>query len=135
MQSTLKRRILYLEQYKITASSRLAFLHGRLELSVPQAEFQALQSELDLLREEHLHTLRREVEIRSAALTDREQAREAAAVKLQLLHLTADFEQSNAMVNKLRLELEHQKDVTEKSLKAAKVTILSNLIVIINKIG
>lgn len=121
VQSTLKRRILYLEQYKITASSRLAFLHGKLELSVPHAEFQALQAELDLLREEHLHTLRREVEIRSAALTDREQAREAGAAKLQLLHLTADFEQSNAMVNKLRLELEHQKDITEKSLKAAKV--------------
>ena len=68
MESTLKKRILYLEQYKAAISSRLGHLQGRLDKSVPQEDFMALQMEIDTLREDHLVALRREVEARVAAL-------------------------------------------------------------------
>lgn len=117
----LKKRIVYLEQYKLAMGSRLALLQGKLDLSVPQAEFSAMQAELDLLREEHLNTLRREVEIRSASLSGREQLRELSSVKQQLMLLTADFEQAKATAASLRLELEHQKELTDRALKVEKV--------------
>lgn len=48
-------------------------MQGKLDLSVPQSDYLGLQSELDLLREEHLLTLRREVEMRTMALKGTEQ--------------------------------------------------------------
>ncbi len=35
---------------------------------MPQADYSALQAEIDVLREDHLNTLRREVEARMSAL-------------------------------------------------------------------
>jgi len=51
----------------------LALVQGKLDLSVPQSDYLSLQNELDLLREEHLLTLRREVEMRTMALKGTEQ--------------------------------------------------------------
>ncbi|RYH30358.1 hypothetical protein EON65_05375 [archaeon] len=64
MEATLKQRILFLEQYKLAAGGRLAFVQGKLDNCVPQEDYIALQTEMEALREDHLLTLRREVEAR-----------------------------------------------------------------------
>ncbi len=68
MESTLKKRILFLEQYKAAMSARLGHLQGRLDVSVPQEDYLAVQAEIDCLREDHLSALRREVDARVMAL-------------------------------------------------------------------
>jgi hypothetical protein len=68
MESTLKKRLLYLEQYKAAMSSRLGHLQGRVDKSVPVEDFMLVQAELDSLREDHLLALRREVDARIVAL-------------------------------------------------------------------
>jgi hypothetical protein len=54
MEAALKRRVLYLEQYKLAAGSKMAHIQARLDLSVPVADYTQLQNELDDLRENHL---------------------------------------------------------------------------------
>jgi len=44
-------------------------------------------------------------------------------VKLQLLHMNVDCEHSKMTAGSLRLELEHQKEATDKALKALKVSV------------
>ena len=76
MEGTLKRRILFLEQYKSIAAPRLARLETELQHSVPQSDFIAIQNELENLREDHLFALRRELDARVSSLEAHEKERE-----------------------------------------------------------
>lgn len=76
MEGTLKRRILFLEQYKAMAAPRLSKLETELQYSVPQSDFIAVQNELESLREDHLFALRRELEARVGSLDAHEKGRE-----------------------------------------------------------
>ncbi len=48
METALKRRILYLEQHKLATGSRVAHLQGKLDTSVSQNDYLALQAELEV---------------------------------------------------------------------------------------
>ncbi|CAE7662794.1 cep290, partial [Symbiodinium microadriaticum] len=72
MEGTLKRRILFLEQYKAICSPRLDKLETELQYSVPQSDFIAIQNELESLREDHLFALRRELEARVGSFDSHE---------------------------------------------------------------
>jgi hypothetical protein len=76
MEGTLKRRILFLEQYKSMAGPKLSKLETDLQFSVPQSDFIAIQNELESLREDHLFALRRELEARVGSLESHEKGRE-----------------------------------------------------------
>ena len=120
MESSLKKRILYLEHYKLAARSRLALIQGKLDASVSQDDYLATQSELESLREDHLVTLRREVEARMTSLKSLDRSREVKAIKLVVTHLKSEIEGSRGAVLSLQSELEHQKQATQKALKAVK---------------
>lgn len=120
MESSLKKRILYLEQYKLSAGSRLAQIQGKLDVCVPQEDYKALLSEIEVLREDHLNTLRREVEAKMSAMNSLDQARELRSLRLMIAQVRADYDASRASVLSLQAQLEHQKLTTEKALKAAK---------------
>ena len=49
METTLKKRILYLEQYKLAVGGKLGRLQGKLDLSIPLEDFQTLELELSNL--------------------------------------------------------------------------------------
>lgn len=118
MESSLKKRILYLEQYKLAAGSRIGHLQGRVDSSVSQADYLALQSEIDVLREDHLNTLRREVEARMSALKALDQARELRSARIIIAHLQADLEGSRAGKVSCEAELVHQREVTSRAVAA-----------------
>lgn len=119
MEASLKKRILFLEQYKAAVSSRLGHLQGKLDTSIPQEDFFALQSELENLREDHLTTLRREVEARVAALKSRDQARELRALKVSVSHMQGEVAGTRAQIQALHMELEHEKETTRRVAAAA----------------
>jgi DNA repair exonuclease SbcCD ATPase subunit len=116
METTLKKRILYLEQYKLAVGSKLGRLQGKLDLSVPVEDFQALQKEIENLREDHLSALRREVEAKITTLQLQESSRELRAFKLSVQHLKADLHESQSISSNLALQLAHQQEVTAKAL-------------------
>jgi hypothetical protein len=109
---------LFLEQYKLAAGNRLAFVQGKLDQAVPQEDYVALQTEMESLREDHLVTLRREVEARAAALKALDRARELRSIRLVLAHQQEDLEKARNMTLNLEAELIHQKEVTGKALAA-----------------
>jgi hypothetical protein len=77
-----------------------------------------VQSELECLREDHLVTLRREVEARIAALKSQEQGNDLRVLRLKIVHLEADLAGTKAALEAREGELAHQKDVTQKALLA-----------------
>jgi chromosome segregation ATPase len=119
METSLKKRILYLEQYKLAAGARIGHLQGRVDSSVPQADYVALQSEIDVLREDHLNTLRREVEARMASLKALDHARELRSTRIIIAHMQADLESARAAKASCEAELVHQREVTNRALAAA----------------
>ena len=119
METSLKKRILYLEQYKLAASARIAHLQGRVDSSVSSADYTALQAEIDSLREDHLNTLRREVEARMSALHTLDQARELRSARIIIAHLNADLQAASAGKTSVEEELQHQKEVTARALQTS----------------
>jgi hypothetical protein len=119
MESALKKRVLYLEQYKLAAGARIGHLQGRVDSSVSQADYVALQAEIDVLREDHLNTLRREVEARMASLKSLDQDRELRSARIIMAHLQAELEGARAAKMSCEAELLHQKEVTSRALTAA----------------
>ena len=111
MEATLKRRILFLEQYKGAVGSRLGRLQGKLDLSVPIDDFYAIQLELENLREDHLNALHREVEAKLSALHAQEQARELRQARIMLTELRAEQHESHVRAQNLSMQLEHQREV------------------------
>jgi len=118
MESGLKQRILYLEQYKQSAGSRIAFLQGKLDTSVPIQDFSSIQKELDALREEHLSVLRREVDARVAALKGKEQGQQLRAIRLSSTLMQAELQTSRAAAINLAAQLENQKEITNRAVGA-----------------
>ena len=114
MEATLKRRILFLEQYKGAVGSRLGRLQGKLDLSVPVDDFYALQTELENLREDHLNALHREVEAKLSALHAQEQSRELRQARIMLTELKTEQHESHVRAQNLSMQLEHQKEATMK---------------------
>lgn len=119
MESSLKKRILYLEQYKLAAGARIGHLQGRVDSSVSQGDYLALQAEIDVLREDHLNTLRREVEARMSALKALDQARELRSARIIIAHMQADLEGTQRAKVSCESELVHQREVTSRALAAA----------------
>lgn len=119
MESLLKKRILYLEQYKLAAGSRLGHLQGKVDSSVPQGDYLELQAELECLREEHLKALRREVDARVAALKAKDQASELRALRVNMAHMDASLSAARSSAFNLSGQLEHQKEYTSRALAAA----------------
>jgi centrosomal protein CEP290 len=118
IEGTLKRRILYLEQYKAAAGSRLARLQGKLDLSVPQGDYSAALTELDTLRDDHLKALQRELEARIASLKSSEQAQELRALRLKLAQVEGEVDIERCKSEKMVTEMEAQKQHTMRVLAA-----------------
>jgi len=119
MEATLKKRILFLEQYKMTTSSRIAYLQGTLDSSVPQDDYLALQTELDNLREDHLLALRREVDARVAAFKTHELSSELQVLRLNTIQLQAELSGAKKSVKNLQSQLNHEKELTTRALASA----------------
>eukprot|EP00981_Chlorochromonas_danica_P012527 scaffold5121_cov223-Ochromonas_danica.AAC.5 len=122
MEATLKQRILFLEQYKLAAGSRLALVQGQLDKSVPQEDYMVLQEEVQALREEHILTLRREVEARATALKSLDRARELRELRLVLHQYEEELEKARLQSLNLQAELQHQLEVTDKALLAVQAS-------------
>ena len=120
MEASLKRRILYLEQYKLAAGSRIGHLQVKVDASVPQSDYLVLQMEIDVLREDHLNTLRREVEARMASLKALDHATELRSARIINSRLQSDLDASQASIRSKDSELLHQKELTARALNAAK---------------
>lgn len=120
MEASLKRRILYLEQYKLAAGSRIGHLQVKVDASVPQSDYLVLQMEIDVLREDHLNTLRREVEARMASLKALDHATELRSARIINSRLQSDLDASQASIRSRDSELLHQKELTARALNAAK---------------
>ena len=128
METSLKQRILFLEQYKQSAGSRIAFLQGKLDTSVPASDFSSVQKELDALREEHLAVLRREVDARVAALRFKEQANQLRAIRLNSALLQAELQASRATAVNLAGQLENQKEITNRAVGSRGNTDMSSFV-------
>jgi hypothetical protein len=119
METALKKRILYLEQYKAAVSSKMGRLQGRLDVSVPNEDYEALQKELECLRDDHLITLRREVEARIAALRALDQAHELRALHMTNVELETRVVRAEHATQLLDKDLINQKEATKRALAAA----------------
>jgi hypothetical protein len=76
MEGVLKRRVLFLEQYKAQIKGKVEQYQKELELSIPQSDYLIIQNELERLREDYLYSLRRELEARISSLHSLEKERE-----------------------------------------------------------
>jgi hypothetical protein len=76
MEGVLKRRIVFLEQYKAQMRGKLEQYQRELGMSVPQSDYLMIQNELERLREDYLYSLRRELEARITSLNSLEKERE-----------------------------------------------------------
>ena len=114
MESTLKKRILYLEQYKSAVSNRLALLQARLNKSVPVDDFTNVLSEVEALREDNLQIIRREVESRIATFKMHEQQEELRQAKNEMMTLQLDLYKYEKSVEQLSIQLEHEKTLCQR---------------------
>ena len=118
MECVLKKRVLYLEQYKAAVGGKMGRLQGRLDLSVPQEDYLAMQAELESLREDHLIALRREVEASIAALNSLEQTNDIRAFRLKVVQVESDLHNAQSTVKSLEGEISHQKEITHRTLSS-----------------
>eukprot|EP00605_Chrysophyceae_sp_TOSAG23-4_P001830 GSChrysophyteH1.ASY1.ANO1.2020.1 assembled CDS len=118
METSLKQRILYLEQYKQAAGSRVAYLQGKLDSSIPSADYTSLQKELDSLREDHLAVLRREVDARVSALRSKEQSNSLRTQRLNNALMASELAGVQATAVNLSAQLENQKEITNRAIQA-----------------
>ena len=117
MEGVLKRRILYLENCKAQVEPHVAKLQCLLDNSVPRKDYNLVENELESLRQDHLHALRRELDARVNALDSNEKSRQIRLLKKQIGNLQAELKESREMQESARLELENQKDVTQRALR------------------
>ena len=106
IEATLKKRILYLEQYKAASGGRIAKLQGKLNTSVPQSDYSAIVLELDALREDHLNALNRELEARITSLHTAEQVQELQFLKHKMLQSSNEVDMEKARCLKLQGEID-----------------------------
>ncbi|CAM9286438.1 unnamed protein product, partial [Ectocarpus fasciculatus] len=119
MEGALKKRILFLEHNKAEVGRHVDGLQSLLDVSVPQADYFALQTELECLREDHLAALSRELNARLGALKAEEDCRELSTIKLSMTMMDAELQGANASRRDLSAQLEHQKDATRRAVDAA----------------
>lgn len=119
MEGALKKRILFLEHNKAEVSRHVDSLQNLLDVSVPQTDYFALQTELECLREDHLAALSRELNARLGALKAEEDCRELSTIKLTLTMMDAELHGANASRRDLAAQLEHQKEATRRAVEAA----------------
>lgn len=122
LESSLKKRILYLEQYKHSASAKLEFLQSKLNEAVPSSDYLSLQRELDLLRDDHLNTLQREVNARVLALNGQEHLQELRSLRLRVIELESQFINDRETIASLKMEITNQQSVTSGLMSAAKIS-------------
>jgi hypothetical protein len=118
MEGSLKRRILFLEQYKADTGPKLLRLQSQLDVMVPQGDYLTVQNELENLRQDHIYALRRELDTRIHALDSQEKAREIRELQTSMLLLQADLTAAKTARDNLTVELEHQKQSTQRALSA-----------------
>jgi hypothetical protein len=119
MEGTLKKRVLFLENFKARAGRELGQLQSQLDKSVPQSDYFALQTELECLREDHLAALKRELQARLSALKAEDEVREMGHLKLRLADLEAALVQAKEHRIKLVAELKHQTETASSAIQAA----------------
>ena len=127
MESILKKRILYLEQFKLSASARIGYLQGKLDTSVPQEDFFEINKELDCLREDHLNALRREVEARVAVLKVQDQGREIKSLRLTLANVNGDLAGCKSAIQNLSSQLEHEKELSKRAASTDTAVLVSEM--------
>ena len=127
MEATLKTRILYLEQYKSSVSCRLAFIQAKLDTSVPEEDFVAVNAELQSLREDHLNTLRREVEGRIFSLKSQDQARELRSLRVSEISMQTELQAAKSTISSLIAQLEKEKELTKKAATTDTSKIVSEM--------
>ena len=119
LETTLKRRILYLEQAKCSLSSKVDRLEALLSQTVPVGDFRAIHLELETLRQDHLETLRREVESRISLLKMHGDASTLNDTKFRLQQLEAELAASHDACDHLRKQLDDQRALTQRTASAA----------------
>lgn len=119
MESSLKERILFLEHFKEHATQQLVYLQTKLEHTVSAEDYKALTLELESLREDHLHTLRREVEARGGALAAEEHSRALRSLRLVLQQRNVELSTSAAELDTLRAQVTQATDLAQRSLAAS----------------
>jgi hypothetical protein len=107
---------------------KMGRLQGRLDTSVPYEDYKGIQNELECLREDHLITLRMEVEVRVASLTYLEQANDNRMLRLKVAHLEANITGNEVGITSLKNEIHHQKDITQRMLNSVQSTDLSSVV-------
>ncbi len=127
MESILKKRILYLEQFKLSASARIGYLQGKLDTSVPQEDFFEINKELDCLREDHLNALRREVEARVAVLKVQDQGREIKSLRLTLANVNGELTGCKSAIHNLTSQLEHEKELSKRAASTDTAILVSEM--------
>jgi len=127
MESILKKRILYLEQFKLSASARIGYLQGKLDTSVPQEDFFEINKELDCLREDHLNALRREVEARVAVLKVQDQGREIKSLRLTLANVNGELTGCRSAIQNLTSQLEHEKELSKRAASTDTAVLVSEM--------
>ena len=104
-------------------------LQGRLDTSVPNEDYQSLQIELECLRDDHLVTLRREVEARIASLRSLEQAHELRNLYMKNTDLETRLAKSDHALQLQERDMIHQHEATKQAMaKANSSSELSDII-------
>lgn len=119
METSLKYRILYLEQYKQSASSRLALLDTKLLASVPVEHAESLKEELNALRVQHLELMEEKVEDRKQIVDSKTKISELRILKQQHASTEIELSRCKAMVDSLTSQVE-QEQLTCQSIMSSK---------------
>lgn len=119
IESGYKKRILYLEQQKAVVGMRMTSLQSLVSNSVPQANYIALQTELENLRDDHLLLLRKDIECKIATLSAHEQDIELKQARRDLLELSVEYEKQCELSNRGNVQLQQQKELIDKYFTTA----------------
>lgn len=118
MEGSLKRRILFLEEYKSTTGPKLLQLHSQIDSMIPQEDYLIVQNELESLRQDHLYALRRELESRVNLLDIQEKSRHIRKLKIDLISKDSELTEIKTSWHNITMEVEHQKQATQKALSS-----------------
>jgi hypothetical protein len=113
VEAVAKRRIAWLEEWKLGASQRLEDLHAQLDRSVPRAEFECIFKELETLREDYVDLLQREADARIKILRHKEPPELAKAQQAQIFELQVALTKAEEAVKVSKAEIENQRRLTD----------------------
>jgi len=107
-----RKRILYLEQYKAHSIQLTERLQRQLDKSVPEAEHNKSQRELEMLREDYLDLLHKEADVRLRLTEQKELPRKVKRYQHKADELELALTRANSNCAAISEELEHQKMLT-----------------------